>query len=365
MKRSILFILATAALFCLWISKSDAQAGEKVEKLPIVFMIDDPPINTSYLMRKQMEDAGTLKEGTGFFEKTYLSHWRDLEKSTIIPNAFFKKVAEYLVKEGIKGKTTLLACPGGYGYLDGPVKNYTEEQRKELISIFKNIFSKNFDITPEILTHTMGMDLKTNQLTNEPEYLYVSHLSEADLTDYFTKALQVLKNVGITAAGITQCNDFKGDFGVYSRSVLAAEKKVNNISHTFYFNDCEPTKTKIGSKVMIDDKDKNESVVSIVSEIKADEPFWYALYGEGDPMKFADYFISADGKSGRFIDLLNAGSPIVFHSHGQTLYSNGAEIGFKSLQEVIRRTKKYIGDKVVWMKVSEFADWTRSHNTQN
>lgn len=358
-------MLATAALFCLWTYKSDAQVDKKVEKLPIVFMIDDPPINTSYLMRKQMEDAGTLGELKGFFELTYLKRWREMEKSTIIPNAFLKKVAQYLVKEGIKGKTTLLACPGGFGYLDGPVKNYTEEQRKELISIFKNIFSKNFDITPEILTHTMGIDLKTNKMTNQPEYLYVSALSESDLTDYFAKALQVLKNVGITARGITQCNDFKGDFGVYSRAVLAAEERVNHISHTFYFNDCEPTKTKTGSKVMIDDKGKNESVVSIVSEIKADEPFWYAIYGEGDPMKLADYFISADGKSGRFIDLLNAGSPIVFHSHGQTLYSNGAEIGFKSLQEVIRRTKKYIGDKVVWMKVSEFADWTREHNTQN
>ena len=42
-----------------------------------------------------------------------------MEKSTIIPNAFFKKVADWLVKEGIKGKTTLLPCPGGYGYLDG------------------------------------------------------------------------------------------------------------------------------------------------------------------------------------------------------------------------------------------------------
>lgn len=359
-KLNLFTLLLMVVVFCLPF-KSEAKK-EKKEKLPIVFMIDDPPINTSYLMRKQMEDIGTLVEGNGFFERTYLSHWRDMEKSTIIPNAFLKKVALYLVKEGVKGKTSLLPCPGGFGYLDGPVKNYSEEQKKELIGIFKNIFMKNFDITPEILTHTMGMDLKTNKLTNLPEYKYVATLNEEELTDYFAKGLQVLKNVGITAAGITQCNSYTGDFGLYSRAVLAAEKRVNNISKTYYFNDCESEKKKVNSKVMIDDKDKNESVVSIVSEIKADEPFWYALYGEGDPMKFADYFISADGKSGRFVDLLSTGSPIVFHAHGQTLYSNGAEIGFKSLQEVIRRTKKCLGDQVVWMKVSEFADWTLKHN---
>jgi len=357
MKR--LFILSAIIVFYCFPFRSDAKGVGKTEKIPIVFMIDDPPINTSYLMRKQMEDAGTLVEGTGFFERTYLSHWRDMEKSTIIPNAFLKKVADWLVKEGIKGKTSLLPCPGGFGYLDGPVKNFSEEQRKELINIFRKDFSKNFDITPEILTHTMGMDLKTGQLTNMPEYKYVATLNEEQLTDYFVKALQVLKNVGIVAPGITQCNSYNGDFGLYSRAVLAAEKRVNNISRTFYFNDAEADKKKVDSKVMINDG-KN-SVVSVVSAIRADEPFWYALYGEGDPQQLADYFISADGKSGRFVDLLSTNSPIVFHAHGQTLYSNGAEIGFKSLQEVIKRTKKYLGDKVVWMKVSEFAEWTIKH----
>lgn len=207
----------------------------------------------------------------------------------------------------------------------------------------------------------MGIDLKTGKLTNVPEYKYVSSLNEEQLTEYFTKALQTLKNVGITAPGITQCNNYSGDFNLYSRAVLAAEKKVNNISKTYYFNDCESEKKKVSSKVMINDTDKKESVVSVISEIKADEPFWYALYGEGDPMQLADYFISADGKSGRFVDLASTNSPIVFHAHGQTLYSNGTEIGFNSLKEVIRRTKKYLGDRVVWMKVSEFADWTLKH----
>lgn len=364
MKRLFIISAVMIVFYCCLPSKVEAKGNEKIEKVPIVFMIDDPPINTSYLMRKQMEDAGTLFEGTGFFERTYLSHWRDMEKSVIIPNAFLKKVAQWLVKEGVKGKTSLLPCPGGFGYLDGPVKNYTEEQRNELISIFKDIFMKNFDITPEILTHTMGMDLKTNKLTKLPEYKYVATLNEEELTDYFAKGLQVLKNVGITATGITQCNSYNGDFGLYSRAVLAAEKRVNNISRTYYFNDCESEKKKVSSKVMINN-DKNESVVSVISEIKADEPFWYALYGEGDPMKLADYFITADGKSGRFVDILSTNSPIVFHAHGQTLYSNGAEIGFKSLQEVIRRTKKYLGNRVEWMKVSEFAEWTIKRNSQN
>jgi hypothetical protein len=171
------------------------------------------------------------------------------------------------------------------------------------------------------------------------------------------RALQVLKNVGIVAPGITQPNFFGGNFEVYARAVLAAEKKVNQITRTFYFNDCDADHLKVNSKVVLANKGANEFVVSIISASKPDEPFWYTLYGEGDPEKLADYYITEDGKSGRFIDLLLTNSPLVFHAHGQTLYSNGSEIGFRSLQEVIRRMNKYLKDRIVWMKISEFSEW--------
>ena len=81
------------------------------------------------------------------------------------------------------------------------------------------------------------------------------------------------------------------------------------------------------------------------------------MYGEGDPEKLADYYISEDGKSGRFLDLLSTNSPLVFHAHGQTLYSNGSKKGFLSLQVVIARMKKYLSGRISWMKIGEFADW--------
>ena len=356
MKKPI-FLLLLLLILTLCLNLETFAQSKLTGKVPAVFIVDDPPINAAYLMRKQMEDAGTLVPSNSFFEKTYLTRWKEMEKSAIIPNAFFKKVADWAVKEGVKGKVSLLACPGGLGYLDDQVKGYSGEELKELIGIFKNDFMKNFDITPEVLTHTMGMDLKTNKLVNLPEYKYMATLNEEELTNYFAKGLQTLKNVGIVAAGITQCNSYNGDFAMYSRAVLNAEKRVNGITKTFYFNDCDADNKKVSSKVMIADKDKNEYVVSVVSASKADEPFWYALYGEGDPIKLADYYISEDGKSGRLIDLLSTNSPLVFHAHGQTLYSNGAEIGFQSLQEVVRRMNKYMKGRFVWMKTSEFAEW--------
>ena len=176
MKRSIFFVLPLFAISCCASFQVNAQDNKPAEIVPAVFIVDDPPINAAYLMRKQMEDAGTLVQSNSFFEKTYLTRWKEMEKSAIIPNAFFKKVADWAVKEGVKGKVSLLACPGGLGYLDDQVKGYSGEQLSELIGIFKNDFMKNFDITPEVLTHTMGMDLETNKMVNLPEYKYMATL---------------------------------------------------------------------------------------------------------------------------------------------------------------------------------------------
>jgi hypothetical protein len=96
-----------------------------------------------------------------------------MKNSAIIPNSFFKKFIDWAMKEGVKGKCTLLACPGGFGYLDDNVKGYSEEQLRELINIFTNDFAKNFDITPEILTHTMAMDIYDNKLLPVSEYQWM------------------------------------------------------------------------------------------------------------------------------------------------------------------------------------------------
>ncbi len=355
-KKSVQFIALITVLFGFSFC-SFPKEKKSSDRIPAVFIIDDPPINVAYLMRKQMEDAGILVEGSSSFERTYLSHWRDMKESAIIPNSFFKKIIDWAIKEGVKGKVTLLACPGALGYLDESVKGYSKEQQQELINIFKNDFTKNFDITPEILTHTMAYDIKNNKPLSKPEYIWMAQQTEDTLADYMAKALQVLKNVGITARGITQPNFFNGDLNMYARAVLKAEKRVNNITHTFFFNDCDADNMMVNSKVMLADSAKNEYVVSVVSASRADEPFWFTLYGEGDPKKLADYYITEDGKSGRFIDLLSTNSPLVFHAHGQTLYSNGSEIGFQSLQEVIRRMDKHLKGRIRWMKIGEFAEW--------
>jgi hypothetical protein len=284
-----------------------------------------------------------------------LARWPEMEKSRIIPNAFWKKLITWALTKGIKGKFTLLPCPAGLGYIDDQVAGYTPQELQELLHLVKHEYMKNFDITPEIFTHTMHWDRHAKKLLPVTEFEWMDDKDADTIADYMAGALQILKNVGIVATGITQPCNFRGDEKVYAEAVRKAMKKVNHLKHSFYFLNCS-TEAVVHSPVMIADRENDEYVVSVVSASRADEPFWNALYGEGDIMEMADYYMSRDGKQGRFVELINNSCPLVFHAHSQTLYSNGTEKGFAALQEVINRVERFLDGRVEWLKTSELME---------
>jgi hypothetical protein len=324
-------------------------------RVPISFIVDDPPINSSYWLRRQPEEMGFPVQPRGAFG-TWVHRWRDQEPSKIIPNHFWKRFAAWAKAAGVKGKFTFLPCPAGLGCIDDKVEGYTDGELSELLALVREELAPSFSITPEIFTHSMAWDVQERKLLPITEYDWMGQQTEDVLADYMAEALRILVKVGINPSGITQPCNFRGDEGLYARAVLRAMKAACGVTRTFYFLNCEAEAKAVNSPVKIADAARGEYVVSVVSAIRADEPFWESLYGGGDVEKMAEYFISADGKSGRFIDLLSTGSPIIFHSHGQTLFSNGAEKGFQSLQLVVRRVEKHLAGRVRWVKMMDFAE---------
>ena len=75
------------------------EENKLAEKVPAVFIVNDPPIDPSYHIVKEMEDVGLVVDTNSIFERTYLSNWRDLEKSSIIPNTFFNKFIDWAIKK--------------------------------------------------------------------------------------------------------------------------------------------------------------------------------------------------------------------------------------------------------------------------
>ena len=73
----------------------------------------------------------------------------------------------------------------------------------EWIAIARERLMGPMDITPEILTHAAAFDLETGALLSENERDWSTHQTAATLTPYIAHALQILKDAGLEATGIT------------------------------------------------------------------------------------------------------------------------------------------------------------------
>ncbi len=67
----------------------------------------------------------------------------------------------------------------------------------------------------------------------------------------------------------------------------------------------------------------------------------------------ADLLITADGKSGQIIDVINTGGYPILVTHWQSLMSNGLGTGIRILDEVARRVGEHLSNKVEWMSFEE------------
>jgi len=324
--------------------------------VPIAFIVDDAPVNAAYLSRLQMQERGMPIFTRGSFGQ-WLSRWQEMAPAAITPNHFWRRFIDWAREAGVRGKFTFLPCPGGLGRVDERVEGYTDAELAELLAMVRDDYTQNFDITPELFTHTLAWDMEKRETLPITEWAWTNGKDEATLTHYMAEAVRVLHNVGIRATGITQPCNFRGDEGVYARSVLGALKEVHGITRTFYFLHADGESPQVPCPLSIADADRDEYVVSVTSGSRADEPFWDSIYGAGDEAEMAEYFVTKDGTGGRLVELARSGGPVVFHGHSTTLFSNGTEKGFRALQEVVRRVDEHLGDAVQWMNMTELADW--------
>ena len=65
--------------------------------------------------------------------------------------------------------------------------------------------------------------------------------------------------------------------------------------------------------------------------------------------------ITADGAAGRIVELVRAGGPVAFHTHWQSIFSNGTFRGLSALRELFKRIEENLGQEVQWTKCSELA----------
>ncbi|RKY59780.1 MAG: hypothetical protein DRP94_02580 [Candidatus Latescibacterota bacterium] len=277
-----------------------------------------------------------------------------------IYSEFVEEFSRFVEETGVKGKFTVMPYTFPEA-LDQALRGERPARIRRLLEEVRRHIAPNFDITPEMLTHNPVVDLRTGGFVYPcvPEHIWSQDQDAETLAPYIARALQILKEVGLEATGVTSPANFGRDVeGEYARAVLEAQKQVNGRSLTWYFLHVEPEAGTVLPRLVLVDEARREAVVSITSgygDYRRDPEL------EGRPisekaLRYADQYIAPDGGGGRLVELFRAGSYIIFHHHWWRMMED-CRLGFEVLREVVGRMGEAFGKGIRWMRTSEVAEY--------
>lgn len=292
------------------------------------------------------------------FPEQYRQDWRKLPRE--IPDSFVREFGEWSRETGVKGKYSIVPYPACTGWVNRFIPGWTKKELEESLALVRDLIMPNWDIHPEMISHTRVIDIKKGvpYPFPTPEYMenweWSQTKSADELAAYQAYALNILKEAGLTCEGITT----PGGYGERNQVNLAkgtyqAVKDVFGYNLTHFFRDVFTEKDKSVAPVVmykagLDGQDP-ECSVSIIG--CTDDWFgnWDGL-GKGS----ADLMITPDLSSGRLVDVIASGEPAIMVCHWPGIYYNGEKNGFKILKEVVSRLgQKY--NNLLWMRQNDIA----------
>lgn len=277
-----------------------------------------------------------------------------------IPDDFVRKFADWATENGLKGKYSIVPYPACVGRLDRQIPGWTQKELQGSIDLVRERIMPNWDIHPEMVTHTRIIDTKTGHPFPEmsPKFMenwkWCGGRSVDEIADYMSYALTILKNIGLPSEGVTT----PGGFGSDARPQLAqatfeACRDVFQTEIPHYFRDLydkgEQSVAPIVQNATGLDTDDPRCVVHILGCTGDWTGGWDCITPKG-----ADAFITEDGKRGRMVEVIQRGEPAIIVCHWTGIYWNGLEIGFEIFREVVKRLHATF-DHLHWMKLSEIS----------
>ena len=268
-----------------------------------------------------------------------------------IPADFAEHFASWAREEGVRGKFSVIPYPAGVGFVHKELPGHPERERLRWLEILRGAMHENFDITPEMITHTRVVDLETYELTDEWEQSdWANPVEEGLLTDYIARAIELDCEAGVEPEGVTSPGGFGGRMEErYARATLQAFKRTTGRKTPFYFKRIYMDRTP-DVPVRFADREAGEAVASIIA-CTGDWAGGWTGYDLGDVNKF----ITEDLEGGRLPQVIRECAPAIICVHWPGMYFGGEEKGFDILKEAVRRVNSR-GD-AVWMKTSEIAHY--------
>ena len=275
---------------------------------------------------------------------------------------YLKKLSNLRRKYDLKGKMSITPWLKEFGPIDSkkdPPVPY--KKLRKIVKYINKYINPYMDINPEMLTHGRAVNLKTGELLPVSEWEWSRKQSVKTLTGYISRAIKILRNIGIKSNGVTSPCDFgRGNEKRYANAVLNSELRINKRNFAWFFLSSSNKSGYVTPKILYMSKDKKKASLDIVSSYNdwlLDEIVKRKIIQPNRIGLLADKYISKDGKKGRLARLLKNKSYVVFHTHWWALHNKGTNNGFKVYELILSRIKKYFGNNMLWMKCSDLCKY--------
>jgi hypothetical protein len=323
-------------------------------RVPVGIIIDDSTclVNLNRFAIPQFDAAW---EGAN---AAYRRNWR--EWPVEIPDAFVRRFGEWSAEHGVKGKYSIVPYPACVGRLDRGLPGWTSRELADSLALVRTLITPNWDIHPEMVTHTRVIDLKTGHPYADHSRRFMENWdwttgrSADELAAYIAYSLQILRNVDLPCEGHTT----PGGFGakVLPELALATKQAVRDvykaeIPHYFrhaFSEGAQSVAPRVEYAAGLDGADP-ECVVSVIACTNDWTGGW-----DNTPPDGVDRFITADLRGGRMVEVIDRGEPAMMLCHWTGIYWNGQELGFNVFKEVVRRLHARY-DHLLWMKLSDLS----------
>jgi len=319
-------------------------------RVPVSLIIDDSTclVNLAHFGIPQFAEV---------FPNNYKQDWKKLPRE--IPDAFVRKFGQWCREHNIKGKYSVVPYPALVGWLDRYLPGWSKKELEDSIKLVREFMMPDWDIHPEMVTHTWVIDTKTGRPYPERSERYMENWgwsvgkSVDELADYMSYALRILKNVGLQCEGITT----PGGFGnralpELSQATLQSCRDVFKAEIPHYFRHVYTDDRSVSPRVEYASDLAGQDPKCVVSIIGCTDD-WFGGW-DGLTPGSADKCITEDLRGGRLPKVIEKGEPAIIVCHWPGIYYNGEELGFKIFQEVVRRLHARY-DNLIWMKQSEIA----------
>lgn len=320
------------------------------DRVPMSFIIDDSCclVNLAHYCIPQFAEV---------FPDRYLQDWKKLPRE--IPDRFVRKFGEWCQDHGVKGKYSVVPNPALVGWVDRDLPGWSRRDLQQSLALVREFMQPNWDIHPEMVTHTWAIDTRTGRPFPERDADHMENWgwsvgkSADQLADYLSYALRILKNAGLECEGVTT----PGGFGNRSREALSlatlqACKDVYGTEIPHYFRHLFTDDQSVAPRVENARGLKSDNPQCVVSIIGCTGD-WFGGW-DGLTPGSVDKLITEDLQGGRLAEVIDRGEPAIMVCHWPGIYYNGSELGFDIFKKAVERVHAR-NDNLIWMKLSEIA----------